>query len=139
MEDCHKPDFLIYQGLFFTAEWFYAADGRMSAYEYYTQMPELDQDRLDMMIRYFCDRPHGTRLPKSMYRIEDIANKIYAFKPRDERFFNFMAEGAKIIITNAYHKHSQKMAKNDLEQLKIATQYRKDYLHRLKETTYYAK
>ncbi|MBI4668543.1 MAG: hypothetical protein HY747_05060 [Elusimicrobia bacterium] len=100
-------------------------------------MAEIDQDRLDDMVKYFCDCPRGIMLPKSMYRIEDKENKIYAFKPRSERFFNFTTEGARIIITNAYHKHSNEMTKIDKEQLKIATLYRQDYLRRIQEATYY--
>ncbi|MBI5239674.1 MAG: hypothetical protein HY926_04320 [Elusimicrobia bacterium] len=109
----------------------------MPAYDYYRDLPEADQDRLDSMIRYFCDRPYGTLLPKTMYRIEDPANKIYAFKPRDERFFNFTAEGGVVIITNAYHKHARKMTKKDLDALALSVQYRDDYIRRFKGATYY--
>src|SRR5689334_10574852 len=107
----------------------------MPAYEYYRDLSDLDQERLDNMIRYFCDRPYGVILPTAMYRIEDPQNKIYAFKPRDERFFNFTADGAVVVITNAYHKHSQKMSKKDLEHVKLAVQYRGDYLRRVGEAT----
>lgn len=54
-----------------------------------------------------------------------------------DRFFNFTTEGSVVIITNAYHKHSQKMTKQDLEELRIAGRYRQDYLRRGKEGTYY--
>ncbi len=90
-------------------------------------------------MKLYCDSPYGTLLPKTLYRIEDKENKIYAFKPRDERFFNFTIEGAKVIITNAYHKHSQQMTKLDLESLKIAVGYKQDYLKRVKEENYYEK
>jgi hypothetical protein len=133
-----QDDFLIYAGTYFMAEWYYTTTGEMPAYEYYKRLSETDQDRLDNMIIYFCDRPHGLMLPTSMYRIEDPVNKIYTFKPRKERFFNFITEGAKVIVTNAYHKHSQQMTKKDLEHLKIAARYREDYLRRKKEATYYA-
>ena len=74
-----------------------------------------------------------------MYRVEERENKIYAFKPGGERFFNFTAEGRKIILTNAYSKHSQKMTKQGLESLEIAIKYKKDYLKRSREGTYYGK
>jgi hypothetical protein len=60
-------------------------------------------------------------------------------KPRDERFFNFTTVNAKVIITNAYHKHSQKMTKADMESLKTAVRYKQDYLNRIKEGTCYEK
>ncbi|MFH1259406.1 MAG: hypothetical protein ABII74_06320 [Elusimicrobiota bacterium] len=90
--------------------------------------------------QYFtADTRPGTILPKTLYRVEDHENKIYALKPRDERFFNFMTIGAKIIVTNAYHKHSQKMTKQDMEHLRTAVRYKQDYLNRIREGTYYEK
>jgi hypothetical protein len=50
-----------------------------------------------------------------------------------------MTVGAKIIVTNAYHKQSQQMRRIDLEGLKVAARYRQDYLTRIKEGTYYEK
>lgn len=133
-----KPEeILFYDGRHFTVEWFYLADGRLPGLEYYRRLPEVDQHKLKLLVVYIADNPHGTHLPVTMYRIEDKANKIFAFKPRSERFFNFMTEGSTIIITNAYQKHSQKMTKQGLEQLGIAVRYRQDYLRRMKEGTYY--
>ncbi len=135
----YRPDnHLIYEGASFSAEWYYTETGEMPAYEYYKELPETDQDRLDDMIRHFCDRPYGEVLPKTMYRIEDPNNKIYAFKPRDERYFNFTTSDSRVIVTNAYHKSSQQMTKKDLEKLATAARYRRDYLRRTQEATYYA-
>ena len=47
-------------------------------------------------------------------------------------------KGGKIIIVNAYRKHSRQMTKQDKEKLKISVKYKKDYLKRVKEGTYYA-
>ena len=130
---------LIHAGSYLTAEWYYTADGRLTVFEYYSALSEVDQDRFDDMVRYLCETKPGTMLPKTIYRIEDRENKIYALKPRDERFFNFTTEGAKVIVTNGYHKHSQQMTKADLEHLRIAVRYKHDYLKRVKEETYYEK
>ena len=97
----------------------------------------MDKERFEDIVEYFCDRPLGALLPKTWYRIEDSENGIYAFKPRDERFFNFTTAGRKVIITNAYHKHSQQMTKQDKEELRISARYRDDYFQRIKEGTYY--
>ena len=102
-------------------------------------MAEADRDRFDDMVRYLCEARPGTLLPKTLYRVEDRANKIYALKPRNERFFNFTTAGAKVIVTNAYHKHSQQMTRADLEELKLAVRYKDDYLMRLAGGTYYEK
>lgn len=132
-------DVLIHPGRHLTAEWYYTAAGKMPARDYYEAMSEADQDRFDDMIRFLCDAAPGTLLPKTLYRIEDRENKIYALKPRDERFFNFTTAGAKVVVTNAYHKHSQQMTRADLEELKLAVRYRNDHLTRLKEGAYYEK
>lgn len=137
-----RPDYddcLIHSGRYFTAEWYYTPEGRLPALDYYEALPEVDRDRFDDLIRYLCETKPGTLLPKTLYRVEDHEHKIYALKPRDERFFNFMTAGAKIIVTNAYHKHSQRMTKADLECMEVAVSRRQDYLRRAQEGTYYEK
>ena len=130
-------DVLIHSGRYFTAEWYCTAEGKMPAYDYYKALSEIDQDRFDDMIRYLCETKPGALLPKTMFRIEDHAHKIYALKPRAERFFNFIADGARIIVTNAYRKHSQQMTKADMESLSIAVRCKNDYLRRVTEGIYY--
>ena len=132
-----KESYVHHAGQFFTAEWYYAEDGKLPALDYYRELEVHDRARLNHIIRHLCDSPHGTILPMTLYRVEDRENKIYALKPRDERFFNFTTDGAKVILTNAYHKHSQQMTKADLESLKIAVKYRQDYLKRARGRTYY--
>lgn len=107
------------------------------AREYYLGLQSQDREKLVRLVRHLANGPIGTILTKSMYRIEDRENKIYALKPGDERFFNFMTEGRKIVITNAYHKHSQQMTVLDLEKLDKAARYRRDYLRRVSAGSYY--
>lgn len=130
-------DLLYYHGRFLRVEWYRTAEGRMPALDYYRGLPELDRERFGVMVMYMADNPPGTFLPRSYYRVEDKSRKIYAFKPRDERFFNFTTEGRRIIVTNAYHKHSQKMTKADLEALELAVRCRTDYLRRVERGVYY--
>ena len=132
-------DILYHEGTTFTAEWYYSENGALPALEYYRQLKESDQLRLDYIVKYMANNPIGTHLPETMYKIEDREHKIYAFKPGAQRFFNFMSMGRKIILTNAYQKHSNKMARQDLEKLKIAVHYGMDYQRRLREGTYYEK
>jgi hypothetical protein len=124
---------LYYQGKTFTVEWYCDAAGRMPAKAYYEDLPEEDQNRLDDIVAYMADSPIGTRLPKTLYNEEDSKNKIYAFKPRDHRFFNFMTTGKKIVILNAYRKHSQQMTKKDLNLLETTVAAKNDYLRRARE------
>lgn len=135
------PDYdgevLIHPGRHLTAEWYYTAAGRMPAREHYEALPALDQDRFDDMIRLLCETPPGVLLPKTLYRIEDRAGRIYALKSRDERFFNFTTAGARVIVTNAYRKHSRQMTKADRVGLEVAARCRRDYLRRVGEGSYY--
>lgn len=133
-----KPeDILLYRGKSFDVEWYYNQDGTLPALEYYRRMPEVDQLKLRWIVKHMADSPHGTQLPLTMYRIEDKPNKVFVFKPRAERFFNFTTTEETIIITNAYQKHSQQMTKQDKEELRTAIRYREDYFRRVKEGTYY--
>ena len=134
----HPSNYIIYKGPTFTVEWYYTEDGRMPAYEYYSKMGEKIQDRFLYTTKYLADSLRGAHLPVTMYSIEDYKHKIYAFKPGSERFFNFMYKGNKVIITNAYRKHSQQMTKQNRERLKAAAKYKQDYLRRVKEGIYYA-
>ena len=132
-----KPKYVYYVGSAFTVEWFMDIKGRMKAKEYYEDLPEEDQERLDELVKYLADNPIGTRLPKNLYNEEDPENKIYAFKPRAHRFFNFMTIGRKIIIVGAYRKHSQAMTKKDLNLLKTVVASKHDYQNSAKAGTYY--
>jgi hypothetical protein len=131
------PEYLYYDGATFTVEWYMDEGGRMKAKDYYDALSEDEQNRLNYIVRYFADNPIGIRLPKTLYNLEDAENKIYAFKPKDHRFFNFMTAGKKVIIVDAYRKHSQQMGKKDLNLLRSAVQAKNDYLNRVKAGTYY--
>jgi hypothetical protein len=48
-----------------------------------------------------------------------------------------MTIGRKIIIVNAYRKHSQQMTKKDRNLVTIAMNAKNDYLKRVEEGTYY--
>ena len=132
-----QENYLFHVGRYFAVEWFYTQEGHLPAYEHYLTLTDEDKDRLKFLAKYIADNPYGTLLPKTMYRVEDRDNKIYAFKPDAHRFFNFMTDRAKMIITNAYRKHAQQMTKADLELLRQAVRFKTDYLNRVKEGTYY--
>jgi len=129
--------YIYYVGSTFTVEWYVDEPGRMQAKEYYDALSKDEQNRLDYVVRYFADSPIGTWLSKTLYNLEDAEHKIYAFKPKDHRFFNFMAFGRKVVIVNAYRKHSRQMSKKDLNLLKTAIRERNSYQHRIEEGTYY--
>lgn len=132
-----QPEYVFYIGATFTVEWYRDAKGTMQAKDYYLKLAEEEQDRLDDLVIYLADNPIGTRLPKTLYNEESAEHKIYAFKPKDHRFFNFMTVGKKIIIIDAFRKHSQQLTKKDLNLLKTVIAAKYDYLNRVKAGTYY--
>lgn len=132
-----RPPNVYYAGSTFTVEWYMDERGRMKAKTYYDGLSNDDQARLDELVRYIAESPIGTRLPRTLYNEEDPENKIYAFKPRAHRFFNFMTIGRKIIILNAYRKHAAAMTKKDLNLLKTVIAAKVDYDHSIKTGTYY--
>jgi len=132
-----EPDYLFYVGATFTVEWYKNAAGRKPAEDYYEVLSQEEQKRLDDLVARLADSPIGTRLPKTMYNEEDSQQKIYAFKPKDHRFFTFMTIGRKIILVDAYRKHSQQMTKKNLRLLQSVIRAKADYLFRVKGGTYY--
>jgi superfamily II DNA or RNA helicase len=131
------PDYLFYMGSTFTVEWYRNPAGRMPTKDYYEELSEEEQKRLDDLVARLADSPIGRRLPKTLYNEEDSQNKIYALKAKEHRFFNFMTLGRKIIILGAYRKHSQQMNKKDLRLLHGAIRARTDYVFRMQEGSYY--
>ncbi|MFC1523010.1 hypothetical protein ACFL6Y_11435 [Elusimicrobiota bacterium] len=134
-----KNIYTIYRGRSFTAEWYYAENGKMPAYEFYKQMDAVLRSRFLILVQHLAEASYGTFLPKTEYNIEDRTHGIYAFKPHSARFFNFMTKGKKIIVTNAFSKHSQQLTRQDKEKLKVAIKYSQDYKARCKRGDYYEK
>lgn len=69
---------------------------------------------------------------KTKFRYE--GDEIFAFKPQPDRFLSFFVKDKRIIITNAFHKKSQKLPKNEKTK---AINYRDDYLSRTNKGEYY--
>lgn len=69
-------------------------------------------------------------------KFRNEGDQIYAFKPSPDRFLCFFFKDSKIIITNAFHKKSEKLPDADKER---ALRNRASYLQRTKEERYYEK
>ena len=69
----------------------------------------------------------GKIMDKTKFTYE--GNKIYAFKPKPNRFLCFFFEEKKIIVTNAFCKKQQKLPSGERER---AIKYREAYLYRKK-------
>ena len=140
MTNCPPQEsYTIYEGRSFAVEWYYTEKGEMPAHEFYKEMEERLRARFLALVKYLADASYGTFLPKTDYNIEDRRERIYAFKPHRARFFNFMTKGKRIVVTNAFYKHSQKLTKQDRETLGTAMRYKEDYFERNKRGEYYEK
>jgi hypothetical protein len=81
-----KENFVYHAGRVYTVEWYYTISGRMPGVEHYQGLSISDRARFLQIVKHFCDSPHGTIFPKTLYNIEDHENKIYAFKPTRSDF-----------------------------------------------------
>ena len=61
-------------------------------------------------------------------------DKIFAFKPKPNRFLCFFVEDKKIVITNGFTKKQDKLPPTEK---KRALSHRADYLDRTKKGSYY--
>jgi Phage derived protein Gp49-like (DUF891) len=118
----YYENFLVYKGKHY-AVYFHAEVGDSSSVnEYFECCNDITQASLLFLVKTMADI--GRIYDETKFRIEDRQNKIYCFKPREERFFCFFFAGKKIIITSAYTKKKQKL---DLRELKKAIQIRNEY------------
>ena len=132
------PDsYYVYGGRTFEVEFYVTQDGKVPGFEYYNDLTEVEKRRFFVVVKTIADAPIGTIFPKTFYNIEDKEHGVYAVKPSQQRFFSFITNNRKLILTNAYRKHSQKMTKIDKGVLKIAIRFKNDYDDRTKRGTYY--
>jgi phage-related protein len=71
---------------------------------------------------------------RDITKFRNEGDKIFAFKPQPERFLCFFFTGRKVIITNAFHKKSNKLPQGEKDR---ALRTNKDFEERFKKGTYY--
>jgi phage-related protein len=106
-----KEDCTIYIGLVFTIEWYYDQKGYSQAYDYFIKTSQEQKRKFLILVKKMGD--FGKIYDKTKFMYE--GDKIYAFKPRPDRYLSFFTKDKKIIVTNAFWKKTQKMAKNEKE------------------------
>lgn len=119
-----------YKGSEFTIEWYYDAEGRSPALEYFEQQTKERQRGLLKLLRLMGD--HGKIFDETKFRNE--GDKIYAFKPQPDRYLCFFFRGKKIILSNAFTKKTQKLPQGEKE---LALKAYQSYEKRIKEGIYY--
>jgi hypothetical protein len=120
----HYENFLVYKGEHFSVYFHAETADSSSVHEYFESCDDVTQASLLFLVKTIAET--GRIYDETKFRIENRQNKIYCFKPREERFFCFFLAGRKIIIASAYTKKRQKL---DRGELKKAIQIRKEYLN----------
>lgn len=125
-----KIEYIAFEGEKFTVAWYFDQRGKSISLEYLESLADQEQAKLFQLIKLIGDR--GTIVNKTKFRNE--GDKIYAFKPQPHRFLCFFFEGSKIIVTNGFHKKSDKLPPNEKER---ALKIKQDYETRVKRGDYY--
>ena len=129
----------IYNGKYFTVEFYQDLEKNIPALDYYEELTKKERARFFALIEKLANSPYGKFLPEHMYRVEDPENSIYALKFDNNRYLNFTTIDRKIIITNGFKKKTRKLGKREKEALSFAIKAKRDYIKRVKEDTYYVR
>src|SRR5437870_121907 len=127
-----REDYVFYEGQKFSVEFYFTQKGKMPAKEYFDLAEELVKVKFLALVKHMADS--GRLFDERKFRIVDRREKIYEFKPKEERFFNFFYENRRIIITNAYCKKGQRVDQRELDK---AINFKMDYEFRVKGGIYY--
>jgi hypothetical protein len=123
-------EIVAYSGRKFTIEWYYDDRGHSQALEYAEGLGDADRKKLAALLMVMGDI--GQLRNKQKFRYE--GDKIYAFKPKSHRFLAFFFAGAKVVITNAFAKKSDKLPPGAKER---ALKCKNDYEQRVQAGIYY--
>lgn len=125
-----KKIYIAYEGPQFTIEWYFTAKGQSQALEYFESLSPERKRKLSSLLIAMASMGKIFNEEKFIHE----GDKIYAFKPTPDRFLCFFFTGAKIIITSAYEKKTNKMPVREKAR---ALKYKEDFLKRIKEGGYY--
>jgi phage-related protein len=123
-------EYIAYQGLEFTIEWYHNERGKSQALDHFNQQLKEKQRGLLKLLKLMGD--HGKIFDETKFRNE--GDKIYAFKPQPDRYLCFFFRGKKIVLTNAFTKKTQKLPNGEKD---LAIKAYQSYEKRVKEGSYY--
>jgi len=125
-----QHEYIAFEGEKFTIEWYFNAKGKSIALEYLESLSDEDQIKLFELIKLIGN----VGIIKNKTKFRNEGDKIYAFKPQPHRFLCFFFEGKRIILTNGFHKKTDKLPKNEKER---ALKIKADYEIRVNRGDYY--
>lgn len=86
-----------------TIEWYFDEKYHSDALEYYNQLTV--QERIQLLKLFKRIGDSGEIHDKTKFRYEE--DKIYAFKPKPDKFLCFFYERRRIIVTNGFRKNNK--------------------------------
>ncbi len=122
--------FIVYIGEFFTIEWYYNSRKESAVLDYFNELSDKQKEKAMYLFKLIATS--GRIRSEEKFRNE--LDQVYAFKPSPDRFLCFFYKDAKIIVTNAYVKKTDKMPPREKEK---ALKLKADYEKRCKEKSYY--
>jgi phage-related protein len=125
-------EYVAYEGESYVIEWYYDAAGVSDVLEYFENMTDTQKRKALMLFKRMGDFGRINDITK--FRNE--GDKIFAFKPQPDRYLSFFCIGKKIVLTNAFHKKSDKLPSTEKDR---AINRMKDYEMRVKKGEYYEK
>jgi hypothetical protein len=125
-------DTIIYKGQAFCIEWYVNERGRSEVREFYEALPIERRVQFLKLVKVMGEV--GKIFDTTRFRNE--GDQIFAFKPQPERFLCFFFVGKKIIVTNAFHKKSDKLPISEKER---ALKFKASYTNRVNKGVYYEK
>lgn len=127
-----QEEYVLYRGEKFQIEFYFTQKGKMPAKEYLGVVDEQVKLKLLYLIKSISE--NGKIFDETKFRLVDKQERMFEFKPHEQRFFNFFYGDRKIIITNAYRKRGQKVNQRELVK---AINSKMDYEFRVKGGIYY--
>ncbi len=122
--------YIAFEGTEFLIEWYFDTKGKSDALNYFESLDEDEQLKLLYLFKLIGNS--GQIKDKTKFRYE--GDKIYALKPQPHRFLCFFFKGQKIIVTNAFHKKTDKLPINEKDR---ALKSKEDYELRANRGDYY--
>jgi len=123
-------EYSAHDGEKFEIEWYFDSNGKSEVLEYYKDLPV--EHRAKTLALFKRLALFGEIKDRTKFNSE--GDGLYAFKPIPHRFLCFFVKGKKVIVTNAFHKKTDKLPRNEKEQ---ALRRKSDYEERTKKGTYY--
>ena len=129
-EQKKQREYIAFEGGKFTIEWYFACNGKSIALDYFESL----NDNAQMKTLGLFELIGNTGEIKNATKFNYEDDKIYAFKPQPHRYLCFFFKGHKIIVTNAFHKKTDKLPANEKDR---ALKFKYDYEDRIMRGNYY--